>query len=341
MKKSYYAYDFIANFDKINKKHIYLLVGNEYFYIDSIIKKLKRKFDINEEDFDFVIMYAGETSAKELIFELRQIPMMSERHFVILKDYERFSPKDKELIAEYSEHPFKESVLILVSTNLDGRQKSSKKLIASSLQVICKKPYSSNEIFKWLSVQARLNELYFTDKAKNYFSTNIALSYQAAFNEFIKVNLYIGNAKKVTLTDVKEALGISKKNTIFELYNAIGRKDIKNSLKITENLLYNEESPIMIISMLTTYFKTIWLIRTLLNKGYKIDHIKRHYLKRIYFKFQDDYIFAARKYDLKSIRNIFAILLDNDTKLKSIDVNSGVLMDLMVMKILERENDKF
>ena len=341
MKKPYYAHDFIANFDKINKTHIYLLVGNEYFFIDTIIRKLKKKFDIDEEDFDFVLMYGGETSAKVLIFELRQIPMMSERHFVILKDYEKFSSSDKELIAEYSEQPFKESVLILVASDLDGRQKSSKKLAANALQVICKKPYSSNEILRWLNMQTRLNNLYFSNDAKNYFSTNIALSYQTASNEFTKIHLYIGNSKKVNIDDVKAALGVSKKNTVFELYNSIGRKDVKNSLKITENLLFNEESPIMIISMLTTYFKTIWLIRTLLDKDYKIDYIKKHYLSRIYFKFRDDYIFAARKYDLTSIRNIFSLLLETDTKLKSVDIDSGILMDLMMMKIIERKNAKF
>lgn len=341
MKKSYYAYDFIANFDKINKHHIYLLVGDEYFYIDRIIAKLKQKFDINEDDFDFVVMYGKETSAKNLIFELRQIPMMSDRHFVILKDYEKFSPNDKKLIAEYSEHPFKESVLIIVSTDLDGRLKSSKMLTANSLQIICKKPYSSNEILKWLNMQARLNKLQFTDDAKNYFSTNIAISYQTAFNEFTKIRLYVGDSKKVTLKDVKAALGVSKKNTIFELYNAIGRRDLKSSLKILENLLYNEESPIMIISMLTNYFKIIWLIRNLLDKKYKLDDIKKHYLNRIYFKFRDDYIFAARKYELASIRNIFSLLLEADTQLKSVDIEPDILMDIMTMKIVGGENEKF
>lgn len=337
MKKSFYAQEFLLSSTRIPKKNIYLIVGDEQYFIDRVIKKLKLKFKVDEDDFDFVLLYGGETKASDLIFELRQIPLTSHYHFVILKEFKKYSTKDKEAIANYSQKPFKKSVLVLVTDDFDKRLKSSKLLLEHSVEIICKKPYAGSDILKWLRSKEIQNKIAFEPDARLYFSENVALDYLTAQNELEKIILYKGTNKgKITLEDVKESLGLSKKESIFSLLESIGQKNIKQSIKTLHNLLDNGESPIMIISMLTNYFKTLWIIRVSLDKQYKIAQIKKNYMSGIYYKFQDRYISASKRYNIKAIKNIFKCLLETDKKLKSIDVEEKLLMDLLIINILEK-----
>ena len=337
MKKSFYASEFLASVSKQKKRNIYLIVGDEQYFIDKVIKKLKEKFEVDEDDFDYVLLYAQETEVGSLLFELRQIPLTAERHFVILRDYEKYKATEKEKIAAYSSKPFHKSVLVIVALEFDKRLKSSKLLLENSIEIICKKPYSKNDILRWLKAKERTMGLHFESEARNYFAENVALDYLTAQNELEKIILYAGNNNAIiTSSMVKETMGLTKKENVFALLNALGTKNLKLALKILSNVLQNGESPIMVISMLTNYYKTLWIIKILLEKQYPIENIKKHYLSNIYYKFQNDYLSAAKRYSLGKLREVFSFLLETDIQLKSVDVDEKVLLDILIVKILEK-----
>ncbi len=336
MKKSFYAAEFILPKTSIPKKNIFLIVGNEQYFIDRVIKKLKKKFKVDEDDFDFAMFYGSDTSASKVIFELRQIPLTTDYHFVILKEFEKYNPKEREKIANYSEKPFKKSILVLVTTDFDKRLKSSKILLNNSIEIICKKPYNSAELLRWLRTKEMQQGITFEADARIYFSENVDLDYLTAENELEKVILYKGDkTKKIELEDVKNSLGLSKKDNIFTLLESIGKINKTSSLKALHNLLDNGESSIMILSMLTNYFKTLWIIHVCLEKQCKSDYIKKNFLSGIYYKFQDNYISAAKQFDNDKYKQIFNLLYETDKKLKSIDVDDKLLLDLLIINILE------
>ncbi len=334
MKKSFYAAEFLKVFPKQRKRNIYLIVGEEQYFIDIVLNSIKKRFDVDEDDFDYAVFYAQETEVSKLLFELRQIPLTAERHFVILKDFDKYKAKDKEKIAEYSLHPYPKSVLVIVASDFDKRLKASKKLLENAIEIICKKPYSKEDILRWLKNKENELNIKFEYGARLYFAENVALDYLVAQNELEKILLYIED-KRIPISEdaVKESIGLSKKENIFALLSAIGNKDLKSALKILENVLDNGESPIMIISMLTNYFKTLWIINIAFEKGYSLEKIKKSYLSSVYYKFQNNYVYAAKKYSKERIRLVFKNLLEVDTKLKSIDIDEKLLLDLLLIKI--------
>ena len=65
--------EIIASIDKKEYKNLYFLAGDESYYIDKISKYISEKI-LNDEDkaFNQVILYGKETSASEIISEVKQ-----------------------------------------------------------------------------------------------------------------------------------------------------------------------------------------------------------------------------------------------------------------------------
>ena len=76
--------------DKIKKKefaNVYLLMGEEPYYIDLIVDALERNV-VKEENqaFDQLVFYGADADLDVVIASARQYPVMGDRQLVILKD---------------------------------------------------------------------------------------------------------------------------------------------------------------------------------------------------------------------------------------------------------------
>jgi len=60
--------------------------------------------------------------------------------------------------------------------------------------------------------------------------------------------------------------------------------------------------------------------------------LSRH-LTEIYYLFRDDYIRYAQSYPLKTMPEIFNILLETDTELKSLNLEDALIVERMLFRI--------
>mgnify|MGYP003311007383 CR=1 FL=1 len=69
---------------------IYLLHGEEGYYIDALVKIFEQILPPEERDFNMYTMYAPEVSPDTVMDACRRYPMMSEYQVVILKEWTAF-----------------------------------------------------------------------------------------------------------------------------------------------------------------------------------------------------------------------------------------------------------
>jgi len=100
-------------------------------------------------------------------------------------------------------------------------------------------------------------------------------------------------------------------------------------MRILENLLANDISPILIIIMLTKFFKTIGTILTSQND----QNDKEIENNMTGFYRVSNLIRQASKFKLNDFPKIFHILLDTDYKLKSLSINKKIILELMIYRI--------
>jgi DNA polymerase-3 subunit delta len=92
-----------------------------------------------------------------------------------------------------------------------------------------------------------------------------------------KLALYVGERAEITTEDVRAAASPSLEATIFELTDAVGRKDLAAALTALPSLLpaqSPESAALMILAMLARQLRLIWQARFLAEQGYSLGRLR-------------------------------------------------------------------
>ncbi len=105
--------------DRIKKKDfasVYLLMGEEPYYIDLIVEALEK--NVVKEDnqaFDQLVFYGADSDLEVVVASARQYPVMGDRQLVILKEAQTCPGSKTQLdkLASYITHPNSQGVFVL------------------------------------------------------------------------------------------------------------------------------------------------------------------------------------------------------------------------------------
>ncbi|MCD4795963.1 MAG: DNA polymerase III subunit delta, partial [Candidatus Cloacimonetes bacterium] len=288
------------------------------------------------EDFDLITLYGDNCSGINALEQLEMMPFMAKYRQVILKNFDKMKSDDKNLIAEYLENPVPTSILVLTAEKLDGRITANKKISRKALNITCQQPYNQEDIIRWLRNELRQKDINMNNEAINLFANSIETDYMIASNELEKLIILTKNARDITLDDVIESVGKSRANTIFELQNNLGRKDLKKSLSVLENMFANEDPPkiaVFIVTMITRFFFQIWKIIALRKKNISDSEITGRHLNDIYYKYRNNYLSYANNYTDKKLKHNFSLLLQADIELKSLNIKEEIILETLIFNI--------
>ena len=113
-----------------NFSPIYLLMGEEEFYIDNITNlSLENVLTEEEKQFNLNILYGKETSIDQIISICKKYPLMSKYQIVLVKEAQYLSRTFDDFVG-YFKNPLKSTILIINYKHklIDKRKKSFKEL---------------------------------------------------------------------------------------------------------------------------------------------------------------------------------------------------------------------
>lgn len=220
---------------------VYILHGEEGFFIDELVKEFEAVVPEGERDFNLYTFYAPETKAETIINACRRYPMMAERQVVIVKEAQAARADEINKLYPYLSTVTPTTVLVVC---FRGDKAKGKDLLAAArkngaVMFESKKPTGRNvdslitNIVKdrGLNIEAKglamLCEYLGTDAAKIY-------------NEINKLAMVLGKGAMVTPESIEQNIGVSKDYNDFELVDAIASR---NSNKVFRILSYFRRNP--------------------------------------------------------------------------------------------------
>ncbi|MFO7895797.1 MAG: DNA polymerase III subunit delta [Candidatus Cloacimonadales bacterium] len=333
-KKVYKHHEFLAAFKKSNPQPIYFIHGEEYFLREKTLARLSKAFSTpGTEDFDLIMLYAETNAAAEAVEHLEMKPFMAKHKLVIVRDFHKFNTESKNLLAEYCSDPAEQSILILVAEKIDRRKKAEKQILQNAISIECKKPYNSQDIKYWLRTELQQRQKQMSASAIDLFCNSLDPDYMLASNELEKLIIFSRDAKTIDEAAVLTCIHNSKTNKIFDLQNALGKKDLNQSIVILENMLENNEAGVYVVIMLTRYFCTLWKIQALKKRRLSESEIAAKHLNEIFYSFRSDYLRQARNFKIGQLREIFQLLLQVDIDLKSLNIQEKYILEILIYKI--------
>ncbi len=325
---------FINTFNKQKLDDLYMIYGTEeYLKVKAINAIVARAVKPEHKDFDFELFYGDEANSNRILDSLASIPFLAEKKVILIRKFDKLRSTEQQKITEMLVKEGVGNLIILTAENIDNRLKVSKLFYELGTVVQCKSPYKPEDMIPWVTNELKANGKNIDSQGAYLFVNKVELDYLTASGELEKLLLFCKDKAEVTLADVQACTGNSKTNNIFEFLNAVGAKDVRKSLMITQNLLDNKESAVFIITMMLRLFMSIWQINILRKKGFSDYDISAKYMNDINYAFRGNYLNFANKYPLSVIEKVFTLMLEADTDLKSINVEESIIIERTLFRI--------
>lgn len=318
-------------------KPVYLFAGDEPYYIDRYVAFFENHFLSEEEKaFNQVILYGHETEMQQVVIECRKYPFIGTHNLVIVKESQKI--KDWQPLERYLENLQPSSVLILAYKEgvPDKRKKVFKLIEKTGCYVEFRKLYE-NQIPEWIMSYVTSKGKKIEKNAAFWLSEMMGNDLHKIVNSIEQLILIEPHVPVITEEKVTEHVGINKDFNVFELTHAVGSKDIRRIMLITNYLsAHTKEVPfIMINGIIFRYFQQLLIF--LHGKHEKKDNKQIAQEMGIHPFHLRSYETAARYYTPLKIIHIIEILLQYDAYSKGVGVatpDEGSLLKEMIFKIL-------
>ncbi|QRR00433.1 DNA polymerase III subunit delta [Dyadobacter sandarakinus] len=321
-------------------KPLYLLHGDEPFYIDSIAEELeKRIVPESEKGFNQFVLYGKDTDVAGVLSYARRFPFMSERQLIIVKDANKLAGIDQKeqqaRLEDYALNPLQSTVLVLCfNAAADERRSYVKAFDKHGVAVPSKKMYD-NKLPEWVTGFCQSEGVKVSPKAVQMLVDNIGNDLKRLANEIRKIMVNLRVDEGIDASAVERFVGISKEYNVFEFQKALMTRDVLKANRIasyfSSNPKDNPLTPILII--LFGFFSKVLLVHASKDKSEKV--LASELSVNPYFV--KDYLAAARNYPLHKAADIVHFLRDTDARMKGVDgvsIPEGELLKELVFKIL-------
>lgn len=315
--------DLIRKIKTGNFAPIYILTGEEPYYIDQIVNLLEQ-IVVKEEDkdFDLSILYGADTDANMVMEASSRFPFMSDRRLVILKEAQSMQKAKDQLdkLKPYLLNPNPSSILCIAFKD---------KLNATSEFIKTTKKNHSIEVFESPKIKEYKigdilrdycfeNKIKIEEKAIELLVANVGASLSSLISELEKLSVALhGNQKNITADIVNEHIGVSKEFNNFELVAALSQRNYFHSLNIVANFENNPKSnpTVVTLSSIFTFFQRLLIASFNPDKGDKalmeILMLKTPYALR-------EIKAGLRSYNASQLVQAIHIIRDFDIKSKGI-----------------------
>tara|TARA_R110000850_G_C9996309_1_gene468337 strand:- start:67456 stop:68454 length:999 start_codon:yes stop_codon:yes gene_type:complete len=323
----------IANdIKKGNLKPIYLLTGEEPYYIDFLADYIEKNvLTEDEKSFNQMILYGQDVTVEDIVSHAKRYPMMASYQVIIVKEAQELN-RTIENLASYCQQPQPTTILVLCYKykKIDKRKKLYKTIKEKGVILDEKKLYE-NKVGDWITKMLASKGYQISPKASLMLVEFLGNDLSKIAKELEKLTQILKPEQQITPELIEENIGISKDFNNFELQKALGSKDIKKAFRIINYFSENpKDNPIqMTVALLYSFFTKVLKYHALSNKGSAASALG------ISPYFVSDYQQAARNYPMKKVSAIVAAIRQTDMKSKGVGASNVSHGDLLKELLVE------
>lgn len=307
---------------------LYYLYGDEPYLIERVTKTLlERVVAPDFRDFNQNIFYGGECRGEEIVASAQTLPMFADRRVVVIRRGTELPVGAIDLLDEYGRDPSPSTCLVLHGEKRELKRKGFPGTKGKWLLVECRRPYE-NQLGRFVREEAARLGKRIEPAAVELVTWSVGTSLQELAAQLEKAATFVGEREVITRADVREIVSASRVETIFELTDAVGARDIGRALRSLATILQDGGAPLMVLGGLSRHFRQLLLLRELLDQRRTEEQIGREagispfLLKKL--------VPQAKRHHQAELRSAFARLHRTDVALKSSPVKPPQLLEVLI-----------
>ena len=251
---------------------LYLFHGEEAYFINHAVALVQARLG---EEPAVQTFYAGEDSLERVLEAWGSASLFAERQLVVLKSAGQLSAADRERLATEAELRDESQPLVVC---VQGRANLSQKFFS-----VCAKrgfvgefrsPFI-NQIPGWAQRFARERGGRLNAEAASYLADHIGTDLLALSTEIDKLVAFVFPATEIDQEVVRQCTGDLHQHSVFELADALGRRNSKRAVRLVQDVLNDEKRALPALHALVSHFRRLWQVKDLSDANAPSSQIER------------------------------------------------------------------
>ena len=276
--------EFMASLQKSELKHVYLLAGEEHYYIEKAREKLfAQLFASSQEQAGALQKLTGVLDTDDLVGLIETTPFFASKNVLLLQDTSLFKEnkedgdnkkpgKDKKmerLLATLADMPEFSYVIFVQNGKADKRRKLYKAIekCGAVLEADAVRAWNIND---WLQGKLQSMNKDMDREAMAYFSgvvsTMQTISLEFLDKEFDKLALFT-KERQITKDLLTKVFAGLPEVSVFAMLDAISERKAKKAMQLLRRQLNDGTYFTVILALLTRHVRQLWQAQTLQKQG--------------------------------------------------------------------------
>ncbi len=254
---------------------VYFFYGPESWLKEELTARLRAALfpSENEASLNTLVLYGPDVTLGEILSAASVYPMFTEKKLVVVRQFDKLKKatgkeqvkQQEESLSKYLADPASFAVLVLDADEID--KKELEKGVYKLLKAVRHDFPAVKNVDLFATERAKESGWEFDPEALKAFSAYIEPSSRQIAQELEKLTLYATDRrtdKRITMEDVCECVGISKKYNVFELEKAMADRNLRLCSGIALMIMEQEgqkEGVMNIVRYLATFFLRIWKLQ--------------------------------------------------------------------------------
>jgi DNA polymerase III subunit delta len=246
---------------------LYVLHGPERYLRELVVAALKTAVVGGGPDLGVDLLTAREAGAPGILTAARTLPMLVARRLVIVREIEGLSAADLDALVPYARSPNPTTCLVLVGEKADQRYRFFAE--AARAGVVARfEALAPREIVPWLRGEARALGVAIEEHAASLLVEALGRDLGELRAALERLALYVDEERAtIRAEDVEEAVVFTRSRSVFELCDAVGRRDTSAALVVVHRMIGDRENAHGMLAMLARHLRQLWIARELRGAG--------------------------------------------------------------------------
>lgn len=266
--------EIIGEISRRNFSSVYLLMGDEDYYIDKLAEALEATVvSEDEKDFNATTYYGADVDVRQVISRAQQFPLMSDLQLVMLKEAQAMQGAKAQLekLVSYVKHANDTTVLVITfkGDSLSATSQLVKTIKEEGGVVFKSERLKDYQLVGPLADYCRQKKVRIDDKSLQLLCDYIGSPLSKLFGEVDKLIVAAGENGSITPDLIEAIIGISKEYNSFELVKNISLRDYPKSMRILNHFARNpKQNPgVMVTATLFNYFSKLFIAAVTKDKS--------------------------------------------------------------------------
>lgn len=306
--------------------HVYLLCGEEAYLRRQYRDKLKDALAAEGDTMNCTVYLGKDIDINEVLDMAGAMPFFAERRVIIIEDSGWFKSADDRVIELVKNIP-DTTYIIFVEEEADKRGRLYKAVASNGYAALCG-AQDEAALKKWVLGMLKKENKQITSDALDLLLDRTGTNMENIRREVEKLICYKYYDEGITAKDVEDLCIVQVQNKIFDMVEAVARKDQKQALDLYYDLIALKEAPMKILSLIARQFNMLLQVKEMRGKGYSEANIAAQTGLNAYY-LKKKYIPQAASFELPQLKSALKKCVEAEESVKT-----GKMSDIMSVELI-------